>query len=699
VFEDQSEECTFCPPNSDLKLGVTQGTIETVCLCRENYYREIANGGMSCVRCPTRSISAAGSTDRQDCTREEEDLFVDKITGEFLKCPVNSVLQDGVTSGLPENVCSCSENFYREITNGVMTCSRPDWITANKCDDSQFLNDTSLDKYEWKCLACPDGGSCKGEIKNNDITALFGWSRCPSTKIGNTSWFEKCAFGGSCLGKKNELLVGKFKESDNNTETDPALINHHESCSSPYHNQSLLCAGCATDFSRSGLDAQCKKCPEPGINILIGVLGSIAAAIGLVIFLYVSLQDKGEVQPKDGARSIGTSFVQTMSLLITFHIQWPQVFKTLFNIGGAVTILGQHLVNLKCAYPALSEADVFFSQRIVWSILPFILSSLCILTWYLLSKCRNVDDWWANAKSSVVALLFFIWPGLCAETFAMFACKSVCGEMVMVVDLNERCWEGRHSGFAVLGVAMVILYVVGMPLVGMINIWRMQQRSAEQKCNIHTLKGYLTWGVFLSAYDESVWWWEGTVAIRKITIAAFGAFGSGMGTMQIHALLILNVVVLLVTAAVRPFGKHKLLHFLEMCTLMVLWVVLWAGSVFNDYPLCENEKGVILGWCDFLSWVVSILVIATLLLCVGSMVYYAKHEMFEECWNRYVVQRLRRRRERIQNRRNNRRRSRMNEGKVSVNPLEQQPREFELSEIVESVDFESGGGDVNGGGM
>jgi hypothetical protein len=136
-----------------------------------------------------------------------------------------------------------------------------------------------------------------------------------------------------------------------------------------------------------------------------------------------------------------------------------------------------------------------------------------------------------------------------------------------------------------------------------------------------------------------------------------------------------------------------------MCTLMVLWVVLWAGSVFNDYPLCENEKGVILGWCDFLSWVVCILMIASFLLCVGSMVYYAKHEMFAECWNRYVVQRLERRRERIQIRRESRRRSRMNEGKVSVNPLEQQPREFELSEIVESVDFESGGGDVNGGGM
>ena len=407
----------------------------------------------------------------------------------------------------------------------------------------------------------------------------------------------------------------------------------------------------------------------------------MGALVGIIIFLYISLQDKGEVKPKDGARSIGTSFIQTMSLLTTFPIQWPQIFVTLFNIGGAVTILGQHVVNLKCAYPAISEADVFFSQRIVWSMLPIILSMLTTLTWYLLSRCNEIDNWWENAKSSIVALLAFIWPGLCAETFAIFACKSVCGHMVMVVDLNERCWEGRHMNFAWLGIAMVIIYVVGLPVIGMLNVWRMKQQCVDERRAINTVDGYLTWGVFLSAYDERVWWWEGTVAIRKITIAAIGVFGSAMDDMQIHTLLILNVAVLVATAAVRPFGTHKLLHFLEMCTLAVLFGVLWAGSVFNDHPRCENDKGVILGWCDFLSAVVSMSIIMAVLLCIVSMVYYAKHEKFEECWDRCVGERLRRRREQIQIRRADDRRSRMNEGRVAVNPLEEQAREIELPDI------------------
>ena len=54
-------------------------------------------------------------------------------------------------------------------------------------------------------------------------------------------------------------------------------------------------------------------------------------------------------------------------------------------------------------------------------------------------------------SGSVVALLYLIWPGLCSETFALFACRSLCGDtdkLRLRVDLTELCFEGTHGSYA-----------------------------------------------------------------------------------------------------------------------------------------------------------------------------------------------------------------------------------------------------------
>jgi len=103
-------------------------------------------------------------------------------------------------------------------------------------------------------------------------------------------------------------------------------------------------------------------------------------------------------------------------------------------------------------------------------------------------------------KATVVALLFLIWPGLCSETFAMFSCRDVCKETLLRVDLDERCWEGRHAGFAYfLGVPMLICYVIGLPTCALIGVWRVHKRATDRGAAIETLDGHLTFGLFYSA--------------------------------------------------------------------------------------------------------------------------------------------------------------------------------------------------------
>ena len=51
-------------------------------------------------------------------------------------------------------------------------------------------------------------------------------------------------------------------------------------------------------------------------------------------------------------------------------------------------MLGQHTINLKCMYDDFSEADVFYTTRIVWAIFPPTLIFLCVLSWILIFRLR-----------------------------------------------------------------------------------------------------------------------------------------------------------------------------------------------------------------------------------------------------------------------------------------------------------------------
>jgi hypothetical protein len=353
-------------------------------------------------------------------------------------------------------------------------------------------------------------------------------------------------------------------------------------------------------------------------------------------YVKIAVSDGGNQDASDGVKSIGLSFVQILSLLTTFPIAWPAMFTAVFHIGGAVTVLGQHFVNLKCMFPERSEAEVFYSSRIAWALIPLALLSACALTWCLwndlvpclTSCCRKKKDAEEERESqpsqqqqqqqhltlrqkihaSNAALLYLIWPGLCSETFALFACQNFCGNTSssrLRVDLSEVCFQGRHAAFAYcLGLPMLFLYVIGLPVGALVMVWRLHRRAVRKNKCVYECKGHSTWGLFYSAFREEKWWWEGTVAMRKIVVAMIGVFGTTMEEMQVSVTLMLVFLVILFTAVTRPYGENRngtLLQRLEMSTLCLLFFTLWAASVFSLYPRCELREGESLWWCESVS--------------------------------------------------------------------------------------------------
>ena len=230
-------------------------------------------------------------------------------------------------------------------------------------------------------------------------------------------------------------------------------------------------------------------------------------------------------------------------------------------------------------FPDMSDGDVFFRIQLLWGVAPPLLLILCVATWQLISKCKNIEELDIKMKTSCVALLYLVWPSLCSQTFSLFACRSICDDATTFLraDLDVPCGTGTHLQYALgLGLPMLFLYVIGLPLAALLRVRSMHQTDVmdpeEEKI----------YGMFYTAFRKETWWWEGTVAARKIVIALIGVFGAEMGDMQVHLTLMLVVFILLVTSQIRPFGglKHGILHVLEMASLMVssLHVILFFNS-------------------------------------------------------------------------------------------------------------------------
>ena len=90
-----------------------------------------------------------------------------------------------------------------------------------------------------------------------------------------------------------------------------------------------------------------------------------------------------------------------------------------------------------------------------------------------------------------------------------------------------------------------------------------------------------------------------------------------------------DLVCLVFFGQIRPFSgdRKDMLHFLDMTSSVVLFLTLWAGSVFTTFPRCIDMKDMqsttsTLGWCDGLSVVVGLVVIGFIGVLVACFVWF-----------------------------------------------------------------------------
>ena len=120
--------------------------------------------------------------------------------------------------------------------------------------------------------------------------------------------------------------MGKYYLHQDNVKVDLAECkssgNCTAQCNTAYANNSFLCGQCAYEYSHDGLTGRCDRCPPLGENIGVAIGGGVLGIVCLIGYILITLSDGGRLDESDGAKSIGLSFIQLISLLVTFPIAW-----------------------------------------------------------------------------------------------------------------------------------------------------------------------------------------------------------------------------------------------------------------------------------------------------------------------------------------------------------------------------------------
>jgi hypothetical protein len=427
-------------------------------------------------------------------------------------------------------------------------CLSKNWVAVEDCKDNEYLNDID-NPGNWTCVNCPLGGACAGPVTWQNLGPLFGWWKVPIEERGNRkdenyTMFSKCIYPPACLGAPNPKFENQYYNNDNRT-VDLAMVStlyntttKITTCATQlaFRNQSRLCYACNATSRRQGT-ARCDVCPSRGLTIALMILG-ILITIGVISFLvYSAIDDAGTIKLSGSIQKIFLNYLQVIAFAQAFPLRWPRFLEDLFAFQGAISTVGEHLLSPDCLSTTESPAELFYSKQIMFAMSPFIVVVMSFLFWVARGCCSGVSFFAKREKMTdttlkdkfvltICTVIYLLFPTLCTQAFEMFHCRKVANEFYLAADMEEVCYKGRHLQWMILGVAQLLAYVIGLPVLVLMFLRRNKHLEGGGLKKHATLVRY---GLFYGAYKESTYYWEIVLTMRKILVVALSVFGPGIG--------------------------------------------------------------------------------------------------------------------------------------------------------------------------
>ena len=676
---DGASACEPCPKGS-----WTEGSNATFCqLCPQGKYgngfekcqdctvgRFAANSGaVSCNLCPVGHTSVAiGSPECEKC---DPGKFAEEAGSMMCEsCAINSY-----AGAFGKDSCSkCESKSWTKRQRGANVCvpcvmgevypieGQGDCLRCRP-ESYSFYPGENIPKA---CHLCPKGASCKG---GGQVDVRVGYWR--SHQFANV--MNLCTVPEACLG------VRRVQDHPFNTFAIATTENVSNLCRIGHGGP--ICNSCVEGYGKAG--RVCQKCGSAVIEQMLAVM-RLAIMCVLLTYMVVSTMKnsiKTVRSPRMTILKILLSHIQVLSLNSAYGVDWPPAIVYLLSLFDLVGYIDA-LFPLDCGL----QGSNYFQRSLTYLLIPIFYVPMGVIFFriqeWLHSKCaakpkpkparnnekvsttavfpikqgldarraqsnaaskkkKELMDWAVfnlrtKMEAVVVVSSIILYPSMTKRTLSLFSCQTIytfledTGEdvpfYVLSADTSIQCHTAEHLGWQMfLGVPCVILYVIGVPVFCLSNLFLQRHDICTPKLEDISKRAIGVYGFLFRSYEPDWYWWEVVRISRKTVMISVAIFCRSFGKIN-HVLV--SIVIMAINFALHqnamPF-QSLYLDNLEKYALMCQFFTLYSGLFFI------NEETTAFVGDFFVVFVITVNVVFSAV-CIGSYLLYGK---WNKCSRRF----------------------------------------------------------------
>jgi hypothetical protein len=533
----------------------------------------------------------------------------------------------------------CDESDQKVAPAGTCTACRPNHYALDgacaSCPPREFAE------------ACPVSGDnktsftlkagfwfCTGQLSSNGT--CFG----ETFVVNGSTQFIPCADGVSCAATRVEGLVGGLRS------------RWKMVC--PEGTRGIGCAECSDGGYGKSVDGTCKLCPSQATMLASGAVVFTAFASFFFWFLKKSVHAPPDTEAGGGGGAaatksghveeeqahtaamavprIITNHLYLTGLLKNLNVDWGGTLNSLFSFAKAAS--GNVPPFVDCAF----GMTVFQTFR-VYMMLPALAFAgpLAVLAAVVAAqkarrrfgggggggggggKIRVLGTTVTHVfRTSVLILLYLLYPTIAQQTFQMLDCVTVMGMPYLRADVTQLCSGAEYDSNRSIALFVLATFVPAFPALIFGLMWRKRKRLSERKIQ----QRYLFLCAFSlclfvccccaarrppppprachsltrsppspprthtdGGFQLQYFWWEVLVMLRELAcVGLFVFYGQGVDGYQVYWGLAVLLVSLLLHLQFAPFENQREQR-LETMSLLTINFTLFAslGIILGGY--------------------------------------------------------------------------------------------------------------------
>ena len=291
------------------------------------------------------------------------------------------------------------------------------------------------------------------------------------------------------------------------------------------------------------------------------------------------------------------SYMQCMTFLpVVFELPFPPVLETM------LALLEISSLDIYVFFGELScHMQTTFEQKFVFQRL--LLPVICVCTglvWKVVmfrkAHCKKFPALFTqesmrsrlNGFGSILS--FGVYAGLSTKIFRLFKCRQIGQHFYLMADYSLMCYEGRWWNYGGVAIACILMYVVGIPVVQFIILWKhrahlYEDSSLDDKAHRQVKKQY---GSLYLHFREDCYYYELVNMFRKLMLTGGLILVGEHSTVQGLLGILVCAFWLLLVAVKFPYAVYWD-NMLEIALSFGLMMTLLSGLALELFRLQEFD--------------------------------------------------------------------------------------------------------------